>query len=240
MVGLIILAVVCGAFAVVGYFANTSFQEEGGYLYLGGINGGRANKYLKSNQKLKNIHNELKSHGKTKWNDEDINKLFRLGSGAVLTSKDSNDIIVVANKTIIVYGDTGSSSAGADGQVFFGEKGIELFETLLERNSVNEVIGSYQTTIPAKKKSVVGSAVAGAVIAGGAGAVVGAIASANHNTNSKDTIKTHYIHNDNVVLYYYTFSYHLARNSFEIDKMYTPKKIKTPSKELIKEIFYKN
>ena len=218
---LIIVCVVFSLLTLLGFIANSKLQENGGYMYLGGINGGRAEKYLKSTPTAKSVYDQLEIHGHTFWHDNDIDKLIQAGAGAVFTSKDSNDIIVVTPKTIIAYGDTGSYSAGADGQIYSDTKGLELFQyDLFKREVVNNIVGSYQTTTPAKEKSVIGNAVAGAVIAGGVGAVVGAINAANHNAKAKDTVKTHYVYGTDILDHYYMFHYHLANNCFEIDKMY--------------------
>jgi len=218
---LILVSVGCGLLTLICYFATSNNQKNGGYMYLGGLNGAPANKFLNSNQKAKTIYNYLIRHGHKSWDDNEVSEILNLGAGAVFTARYKSDIIVVTEKTIIAFGDTGSSTSGADGQIYFDDKGLELFQDkLFKRECINRIAGSYQTTTPAKEKSVIGNAVAGAIIAGGVGAVVGAINAASHNANAKDTVKTHYVYSSEVLDYYFMFHYHMANTSFTIDKMY--------------------
>lgn len=229
IIGMLVFAAVCLALSFWGYKVTQSTQMDKGCYYLGGPNGGLANKFLKQHPISKQIYKELLKHGRDQsWYDNEISEILNLGAGAFITSGvlSNNDVIVVVpNEMIMVFGDTGSASSGAYGQIYCG-KGIEMFNSQLKRNYIQKSIGSYTTTTPAKKKSVIGNAVAGAVIAGGAGAVVGAIHAANHNSNAKDTVKKHYVYGDEIASQYFSFEYYMARNAFEIDKMYVSGDIK--------------
>ena len=209
--------------------AITNEQIDNGCYYLGGENGGVDKKFLEDHPISKQIYNKLLKHGRTnRWYDNEINEILNLGAGAFITSGvlSNNDVIVVVpNEMIMVFGDSGSATPGAYGQIYCG-KGIEIFNKQFKRNYIQKSIGSYTTTTPAKKKSVIGNAVAGAVIAGGAGAVVGAIHAANHNSNAKDTVKRHYIYGNEIASQYFSFEYYKSKNAFVIDKMYVSGDIK--------------
>ena len=204
-----------------------NIQISNGFCPIGGVERSGAEIFFKEHPISNQIYKALLNHGKgNKFYDNEIDNILAIGAGALITSGafSSNDVIVVVpNEAIIVFGDTGSTATGF-GQLFCG-KGIEIFYKQFKRNYIQKSIGSYTTITPAKKKSVIGNAVAGAVIAGGAGAVVGSIHAANHNSNTKDTVKTHYVYGNEIASQYFSFEYYMSKKAFEIDKMYVSSKI---------------
>lgn len=214
----ICLLFICFVFVGIGFLV-ASFGE--GYRYLGGPNGLGAMMYLRANSNVKAICDHLTVKGDRFLTDNDVTDLIKLGAEVIFTASHKADVIIVTENAIIAFGDTGSASAGTKGQIYYGDEGLTLFiDKLFVRETAKNIVGTYQTTTPAKQKSVVGSAVAGAVLAGSTGAIVGAVSALNHNSKAKDNVYTHLVYGTDVLEYYYMFSYHNANECFIIDKMY--------------------
>lgn len=130
--------------------------------------------------------------------------LIDLGAKAIiLNSCVSNDIVVFTKEMAFV---SDFSKIGDHGIIeIFEAPYKERFMARVGKNE-RQNVSSYTRTIEPKQKSVVGSAIAGGVIAGGAGAIVGAVAAASHNSNAKPTQKTEfYSQGTGMYDYYYKF-----------------------------------
>jgi hypothetical protein len=213
-----IIAVILLVLSICGLKWSKDFQYKGGYYFIGGISGAPAKKYFSTHPKSKMIFDKLDSRGGN-WTDQAfLDDLFASGVKGLVTAKLCSDVIVVTDEIILVYGTPNDRAYGTKGQ-FFTQDGWKTFRTSLHLHDVKEIIGQSRTITPAKQKNVVGSAVAGAVVAGGAGAVVGAVAAANHNNNAKDKVETQNIYG-RTVSKYCTFTYESDRKFFELDTLY--------------------
>jgi hypothetical protein len=218
MIVLLIVAAVCFLIAAACSSFSVKYQNENGYYYLGGFAGLAAWRYFAKHKQSKAIFDKLEEHG-TNWTEQSfLDNLFAAGVKGLITAKYCSDVIVITDEMILVYGTPNRSAYGTKGQLFTRD-GWSTFKACLHRNEVKEALYQNKTVTPARKKSVVGSAVAGAVVAGGAGAVVGAVAAASHNNTAKGKVKTENVYG-RTVSYYYTFSYYFDHRTFELDTLY--------------------
>ena len=186
MIGLLIFIGVCSLLGIWGYTFTRKRQKEIGIYPMGGINGANASKFIRSNPTVSTVYDLVKSGGATEQN---IQKILQAGAKAVITSKFEFGMLVLMEDAAIAFGDTGDRDAGAEGQLITP---MRKCSALIKREEIKVRVEAGTETTQGKGKSVIGSAVVGSVLAGGVGAVVGAIAAANHNTNNKEITITKY------------------------------------------------
>lgn len=143
----------------------------------------RLNKWLDKHPEAKKIYNskELsKNLSENTTNEEIANNLLKMGAKVAIVSGSClvlRCILVITEDMVLAF--NGSLNKK---EVYTAPNK----EKVLERIKIEDVKEYSGYTVSAQK-SVVKSAVVGGIIAGGAGAVVGAIAADNHNRNSPAT-----------------------------------------------------
>lgn len=173
-------------FAVIGFFVNTGNQSEDGVYPIGGPNGINTFIFLQQHPAARAIYKAAMN-----WNgvDSEIDSILKLGAKAVITPKFGSGMLVITDEMALAIGETGGIAYGTKGQLFVGPHKVKPY-IANETVKVNVAVGEEKAE--KKNKSIIGSAVAGAVIAGGVGAVVGAVAAANHNLTSAEKTTTKY------------------------------------------------
>ena len=181
----IAIGVLCLLLSLAGFLASNKIYDERGVYPIGGPNGMKASQFLRSNPSVKSIFNKMESGG---YSEKNIQELLQLGAKAVITPQVGSGMLVLTEEAAIAFGETGSITYGAQGQIFAP---LNRCLSYIHKEEMKFKVAVGKETTMAKGKSVVGSAIVGSVVAGGVGAVVGAIAAANHNTNNREitTIK---------------------------------------------------
>ena len=205
-----VLGVLCVAG---GLWAKNSLNNGEGCYFIGGPNGD-AWKFFRKHPSASKIFKYVDAHGLSVWTDSAIESLFSLGAKAILRAKAGSDLIVITDEMALIYGKpspNGDPSGGTKGHIYTK---ASTFRGCLRIRDIPVPVGSYTT--PKKQKSVVGNAVAGAVVAGGVGAVVGAVSALNNNVQNKDAVDTHFIMGKSGVSVL-DFSFHMCTRSFLLD-----------------------
>lgn len=227
------IIIVCSIVAVLGFLGyfllNRSlenYRNEKGVYPVGGFFGKQAEEFLSTHPVSNRVYNKVLEHGFTEWNELEIKSVLELGACAFIKPKYvfKNVIIVVPGEMIFAFGKSTSSDSTDDGkygQIFCGKTGVETFSKCFTVKGVQDFM-KLDVTVPGKEKSVIGHAVAGGVIAGGAGAVVGAISAASHNSKVTSTTETRYVPYGNNVAWKLRFSYHCVNPiSYSVDDLFT-------------------
>lgn len=205
----------CLVLALIGYLLTRKMQDDNGYYYIGGPNGGGATSFLNRHPNSNNVYKMVDSHSQSEWSKEDIQKLFSLGAKAVAFDDYRRGLLVITDEMALAYGKPAPKdvSGGTKGQIFAATHKSEFLSHIkFEELMAPEI--SYTT--PAKQKSVVRQAVAGAVVAGNVGAVIGAMDALNSNIQNKDKVEIHYAGEKRTGIGYTVFSFHLSPNSFKL------------------------
>lgn len=136
-----------------------------------------------------------------------LNDLFAMGAKAIISNYDG--IFVFSKEMIFVY------CRGLT-PVIYPAPNKEQFMGRIHKEARTHISG-YSATVPAKQKSVIGSAIAGGVVAGGVGAVVGAVAAASHNNTAQPKTKTFYsVQKTGKYKTYYQFDSDGTRMCFDV------------------------
>ena len=136
-------------------------------------------------------------------------KLLELGVKAIIY--DVYELFVFTSEMVMVFcGPTGVTPT------IYTAPNKDRFMRCIHREDRTQVTG-YTLNMPGKQKSVIGSAVAGGIVAGGVGAVVGAVAAANHNNTVKPTKKTFcQVQKTGGYMTYYEHPYDTSRMIFDL------------------------
>ena len=199
--GLIIgFSILCLLFAIIGFFFTLSNQAEDGVYPIGGPNGLNALLFFRKHPVAHAIYKEVLDGNRT---ESEIDKLLKMGAKAVVTPKLGGDIVVITDEMALAIGNTGGTAFGTKGQLFVSPHKIKPY---IKTEQIKVKVAAGEETVAVKKKSIIGSAVAGSVVAGGVGAVVGAVAAASHNiTNTEKTTTKYEIRDSGVYITYLEF-----------------------------------
>ena len=179
MGAIVFIVILLIAIVVGGIYGTRAIQQNQGYYAIGGPNGSNAKSYMKQNPLMKKVFDFVEEHNNNNvWSEEQIKEQFKMGAKAVISHYDKVKIVIMQNAAI-AFGepDYNNAANGTKGQIFFKK---EIFLSSIREKDISMATSSYTIQEP-EKKSVVGSAVAGTIIAGGVGAVVGAVSAASHN-----------------------------------------------------------
>lgn len=182
----IAIGVICLVLSLAGFLFSNKIYDERGVYPIGGPNGMKASQFLRSHPSVKAVYDKMESGGSSEKN---IQELLQLGAKAVVTPNFGSGMLVLTEEAAIAFGETGSATYGAQGQLFAP---LSRCLSYLQKEEMKYKVEVGRETTQAKGKSVIGSAVVGSVVAGGVGAVVGAIAAANHNANNREITSIKY------------------------------------------------
>lgn len=218
------IAVVClGLMFLMIRFSRNLEKEDGRYLLDASTNGGPANRFFQKHPEAKGIFNILKKNNKALWSENTINELIQSGGAkAVIASSGASAMIIITKEMALAVGNTARGSGLGE---VYDAKHRESFLSRVSLEPIKTQIAiDVEKTAP-KQRSVVGSAVAGAVIAGGVGAVVGAVAAASNNIAGKEktTIKYAEVNSEHYISY---FNYYLCTGRVYLNKFYLADDVK--------------
>lgn len=185
MAAILIFIAVCLVLALIGMVATNKISKDTGVYAIGGPNGGVASSFLRKHPNVSAVYEKMEYGGKS---EQTIQQLLQMGAKAVITPQIGDGMLVLMEDAAIAFGNTGGAAHGTKGQLFYP---MNRCDGYLRKEEIKFKVEAGKETTKAKDKSVIGSAVVGSIVAGGVGAVVGAIAAANHNTNNREvtTIK---------------------------------------------------
>ena len=183
-------------FSIVGFVVTKINQEKSGIYYIGGPNGFGASKFFRNHPHANNIFNKLDSIMSNRgMTNADMQDLINSGCKIVARGRESGYAMVITSEMCLLYGQpmyNNNPTNGTTGQVF-DVSNKETISRAIIYKKYEVPIGSYE--IEKKQKSVVKNAIGGAVIAGGVGAVVGAINAASKNASS-DKVETKIVYGE--------------------------------------------
>lgn len=216
----IIIFLVClfsALFGIFGYFFTKKDMNNKGYYYIGGPNGGAGNQFFNKHPNANRLFQAIDTHGLKQWSKKEIEELFSLGAKAIAIDSIGNGLLVITQDMALAYGkpDLKDPTFGTKGQFF--TPSYKDFDYRLKEEEIKVPIHHYTTA--KKQESVVGKAVAGAVIAGGVGAVVGAVDALNKNIQNKDAVNDHYIMGGSGVFVTY-FNFEFGKNIMRLKSVY--------------------
>ena len=166
---LIAISAVCLLLYFAGRCFLKNYYEERGIYPIGGPNGSYASKFIRTHPTVQAVYDRMGRGGNT---EQLAHQLLQLGAKAVITSRTGDGMLVLMEEAAIAFGNTGSASYGTKGQLFHPMKNCSK---CVRGEEIKARVAVGSETTRAKEKSVIGSALVGSVVAGGVGAVVGAV-----------------------------------------------------------------
>ena len=208
LIGICVFSLV---FAIVGYTMTQKFQKQGGYYYIGGPNGGGANRFFRTHPDAKKVYEAIDNHGFNPWTEKEIKKLFSMGVKAIAFASGLKGTLVITDEMALAYGvpSDKTSASGTKGQIFSSK----FRKDFLDHVKFEEIMAPeavYYT--PAPQKSVIGQATVGAAVAGNVGAIVGALDALNNNIQNKDTVQANFVGEKGTGIGLSVFNFHFTSN----------------------------